>query len=486
MYLGLDLGTTNVKAVVVNRGGRIASVGAAPVERFYTDDGGVEQDIGQIWRAVRAAIRDAVGQIDSTKILAVGVSSQGGAMQVLDRDDTPLGRIISWLDLRGQPYDAALTAELGEKFFARRIGHGASGLAIGQILRLKKTAPAALQRSHSIGFVGDMIVGRLCGRRAHDPTSLSIALLYNPWLKRPDPKILSILGLEERQLPYFLPATKAAGTLDRATARSIGLPAGIPVSPAVHDQYAASLGAASVAEGDVNFGAGTAWVLLANTAKLSPPVTPEAFVCPHPVKNLYGQMLSMTNGGSAIHWAMNLLGNRRADPAQVDRMLKAAPPGAEGLRFWPFLSSGPNVNGAGPMKGRLSGITLSHQASHLIRAVVEGLACELLRHIDLLKRAGIQTKRLIMCGSAASGRNTPQIIANVTRLPVGCVKTPDISALGAAMLARALVEPDVRLETIARQWAPPRRTVTPTEQTAVYQDLYTGYLSIFNKYSPGE
>jgi xylulokinase len=479
MYLGLDLGTTNVKAVVVEPGGRVVSVGSAPVERYHTSDGGIEQNIDEIWQAVQTAIRGAIGHVDAASILAVGVSSQGGAMQMLDAGDRPCGRVISWLDSRGLPYDVSLTAELGSDFFTRRIAHGASAVAIGQILRLKSESPASLQRPNRIGFVGDIIVGRLCGRRAHDPTSLAIAMLYNPWLKRSDPDVMVRLGLDDDQLPCLLAATAPAGILDETAAGVTGLPVGIPVSPAVHDQYAASLGAASVCEGDVNLGAGTAWVLLANAGTLSPPATPDAFVCQHPVAGLYGQMLSMANGGSSIHWAMNLLGHRHAEVQLVERLLAAASPGAEGLRFWPFLSGGPKGRGGARLKGRLSGITLAHDQPHLVRAVVEGLACELCRHVNQLTDAGIRLERLIMCGSAASGCSTPQIIADVTRLPVCCVETADISALGAAMLARSLVEPGAGLGEITRQWTPPRRTVAPSEQAAAYRDLYEEYLSIF-------
>jgi xylulokinase len=479
MYLGLDLGTTNVKAVVVEPGGCVASVGSAPVERYHTSDGGVEQDISEIWQAVQIAIRSAVGRVDAASIRAVGVSSQGGAMQILDAGDQPRGRVISWLDSRGQPYDAAFTAELGSDFFARRIGHGASAVAIGQILRLKRESPESLQPPNRIGFVGDIIVGRLCDRRAHDPTSLAIAMLHNPWLKRSDPDVIARLGLDDDQLPCLLPATTAAGVLCEAAAAATGLAVGIPVSPAVHDQYAASLGAASVSEGDVNFGAGTAWVLLANTGTLSPPATPDALVCQHPVAGLYAQLLSMGNGGSSIHWAMNLLGHQQAEVQLVDRLLAAASPGADGLRFWPFLSGGPKGKGGAGLKGRLSGITLAHDQPHLLRAVVEGLACELFRHVTQLIDAGIRVERLVMCGSAASGCSTPQIIANVARLPVCCVETADISALGAAMLARSLVEPGARLDETSRQWTPSRRTVAPSEPAAVYKDLYQEYLSIF-------
>lgn len=221
MYLGFDLGTTNVKAVVVENGGRVVAVGSAPVERFCAPDGGVEQDIEQIWHAAQAAIGQAMHGLPPLSIRAIGVSSQGGAMQVLDSRDRPCGRVISWLDSRGQPYDAKYTAERGTEFFAQRIGHAASGVAIGQVLRLRAQSPQLLQPPNRIGFVGDIIVGRLCGRRAHDATSLGIAMLYNPWLRRSDPDVLARLGLQDEQLPCLLPATDAAGVLQESAAQAI-------------------------------------------------------------------------------------------------------------------------------------------------------------------------------------------------------------------------------------------------------------------------
>jgi xylulokinase len=480
MYMGFDLGTTNVKAVVVEEGGAVAAVGSAPVERFCTPDGGVEQDIEQIWNAVQSAGCTALGGLHPAAIRAIGVSSQGGALQWLDSQDEPRGRVISWLDSRGQSYDAELTEELGADFLARHVGHPASGLAMGQVLRLRRQDASLIEPPNRLGFVGDVIVGRLCGRRVHDATSLGIAMLYNPWLGRSDPDIMARLGLLDEQLPCLLPATATAGMLQDSAAKPLGLLPGIPVSPAIHDQYAASLGAASVAPGDVNFGAGTAWVLLANTKTLAPPVTADAFVCVHPVDGLYGQMLSMRNGGSAIDWVMSLFANRPATAQHVDESIEAIRPGCDGLRFWPFLSGGPKTNGNGSTGGRLSGITLAHSRDHLVRAVVEGLACELLRHIRMLTDAGLPVSRLTMCGSAAAGCNTPQIIADIVNLPVCCVEASDVSALGAAMIARKLVDCSTPLAEIACQWAPPRRTVCPGPHASLYRDLLREYFAFLN------
>jgi xylulokinase len=479
MYLGFDLGTSSVKAVVADETGRIVASGTSPVERRCTPDGGVEQDIEQIWEAACAAIGQSTRDLGAAAIRAIGVSSQGGALQLLDGQERPVGAVISWLDGRGRPFDRELAAELGEDFLAEHVGHGSSAMTLGQVLRLRREAPQSLLAPNRLGFVGDVIVGRLCGRRAHDPTSLGIALLYNPWLERADPQVLLRLGIEETQLPDLVPATQPAGQLRPEVARRFGLSAGIPVSPAVHDQYATALGAGSVAPGDTNFGAGTAWVLLANSDRLARPIVNEAFVCSHPVPGVYGQMLSMSNGGSAIEWAMRLTGQERPALERVDDLAGSVPAGSHGLRFWPLLVSGAAAAGPFHAGGRLDGLALSHGPAHLARAVIEGLACELARHLAFLTRAGLAVNRLSMCGTAAASRVTPQVIADVTGLPVACIEASGVSAFGAAMIARALIDPAPPLPEVASRWAPASRTVRPGRNAAVYRELLERYLAPF-------
>jgi xylulokinase len=464
---------------VVDDHDRIVATGAAPVERFTTPDGGIEQDIEQIWDATCAAIRQAIGGLDPNEIQAVGVSSQGGAMQLLDQQERPIGRVISWLDSRGQPFDQAITRELGENFLAEHIGHGVSTMTIGQVLRLREQMPDQWNASRYIGFVGDVIVGRLCGRRAHDPTSLAIAMLYNPWQKRADPELLARLDIQDDQLPDLLSATTSAGAIHNEAARQTGLRMGTPVAPAIHDQYAVSLGAASVHEGDLTFGAGTAWVLLANGSQLKRPITADTFVCPHPVPGLFGQMLSMRNGGSAIEWVLKLLGLSGPSADSVDTLLGEIPPQSDGLCFWPLLSPAAGANDAFQSGGRISGLTLSHRPLHLLRAVIEGLACELARHLTLLTDAGLPVKRLTMCGSAASSRLTPQIIADITQRPVACVDAFDMSSLGAAVVARALAEGDVGFTRQTAATVQTGRSVLPGPDAAAYRDLFEQYMQPF-------
>ncbi len=478
MHVGLDLGTTNVKAVALEADGRAVAEGSHPVERYTSPDGGVEHDLEQIWTATCDALRQVTAEVNAGDVLALGISSQGGALQMLDDAGYPVGRVISWLDQRGKAFDAKLLDEVREEYLAEHTGCNLSSMTLGQLLRLAERGPDCFAASQ-VGFVGDTIVGRLCGRRAHDATSLSIGMLYNPTLGTADPELLSRLRIDDKRLADLLPATTPVAAITEKAAKATGLLAGTPVSPAIHDQYAAGIGAGSTREGDVCLGTGTAWVLLANAVGPPRPVTPRTFVCPHPISGLTGHLLSMTNGGSALQWAMQLTGCDSMDPDELDRRLETIAAGADGLQVWPLLVHSAGASGGLERGGRIDGLTLNHSADHLLRAVVEGLACELARHADLLATGGFALRRLVLSGPAATSRVTPQIIADVTGRPVACVDHGNMSARGAAVIAQAMVETDTPLGELAERLVPDHRVVRPGAAAATYATLRECYLQPF-------
>lgn len=503
MLLALDLGTTNVKAFVTDLRGRPLARGSCAVQLFRLPGGGVEQDLEEIWRATISAIRQAVSSVDGSRIEAIGVSSQGGALQLIDAGGRPLGRVISWLDQRGRPFDEALTRELGKQWFLQRIVHGGSWLSIGQILRLAKEHPEWLESPNRVGFVGDLILSRLCGSPAHDGSSAALTLLYNPTQRAYDSDLLSRLGLAPERLPPILSPRGVAGGLLPGVAAETGLLAGTPISPAIHDQYASALGVGATRPGTVMVGTGTAWVLLHISAQLPTPVTDEAFVCHHVAADTWGQILSMVNGGSALSWALELTGQSGTGEG-IDQLLAAAPPGSDGLRFWPFLTPF-GASGLSPgTRGRFAGLQLHHSPPHIIRAVVEGLGYELNRYLNLLQtsqstearvpEADLQSvaspvfnrqtvdtastiDRLVMGGGAAASPVTPQILADIAGLPLRCFAGSDATLTGAAILARGLLEPSRSLAALADEMNPPSREVNPGPNQSFYQQEFQGYLA---------
>ena len=459
LLLGIDLGTTNIKALVVEESGRIVSSGSSPVSVSFGTGGKAEQDIEEIWKAALSAVAQAVAGVDASEVAAVGISSQGGAIQVLDAAGRPVGPVVGWQDSRGNPWDDELTRRLGSDWFVRRTGYSQSAGAIGQVLRMRDQG--TLRKDSFIAFVGDIVVGRLCGARAHDQTSLSEPCLLNPGLGAADPELLSILGLEEESLPPVLPVNQPAGGLLPDVARALGLPGGIPVGPAVHDQYAAAVGSGTVRPADTMLGVGTAWVLLAVADRMAPPIGGVALVGRHPVPGLFGQMLSMVNGGSTLSWVTRTFSLGDPGVADIDEILLSVPSGSDGLRFRPLLA-GKGGGGLPPgTRGRLEGLRLDHTPAHFLRAAVEGLACELGRHLLMMEDGGVPVSRIVMCGKAAASRVTPQVVADTTGLTVDCSTLAETGALGAAVLARSLLEPGADLAGLADAMKPPMSRVLP-------------------------
>ncbi|UCD28767.1 MAG: hypothetical protein JSV03_17095 [Planctomycetota bacterium] len=474
MLLGLDLGTTNIKALIVDLDGKVVAQGSKPVSLRHTDDGGIEQDIEEIWQATLQSIKSAAKQIDFARVRAVGISSQGGAIQVRDPSGRCIGPVISWMDNRGGPFDKQLQKNVGEEWLIAHLGHGLCAMANGQVLRLQQNDPALLKPPNVLGFVGDTIVQRLCGVAAHDHSSLSIASLYNPSLQQADHDLLEKLHLNAKQLPELLNARQPAGELKAEVAQETNLPAGIPVGPAVHDQYAAALGCGAIQTGDVMFGAGTAWVLLAVADHLPAPVTLSAWVCDHVVPQRWGQLLSLVVGGSAFKWTLDITGLADESGENIDNLIESVPPGSDGLRLWPFQDAIGGQNR--PSAGRFYGIKLSHGRGHFLRATLEGLCFELARQLNWLESGGCPVTRLIMCGGAARSRSTTQIAADVAARPVICPQQSEISAFGAAILARAMLENNASLQELFRSMCGPAREIKPGPAASIYSSMVQEYI----------
>lgn len=401
-YLGIDIGTSNIKTLLIDSGGCVVAKGSSSVGRYESDGLAVEQDIDEIFFAVCTAVKQITAKINDDRIISVGISSQGGAIVPLDKNSLPVCRVISWLDLRGEKYDKRLTEKLGREYFAAHTGHPKSIMFPGQFLRLKTESPEIFSRIKRWGFVGDVIVGMLTGRRVHDYTSLSIAGLLNPQMKKADPDLLHELGLAENQLPELAESYSIAGKIISEAAEQAGLCEGTKVSPAVHDQYAASIAADVIRDGDVMIATGTAWVILAACDKCIPPVVEGAFACPHLVKNLYGQMIPLGTGGSEIQRAMQKLGYENFSLKQVDDLLR--------------------------------------DLQSPVYEAVKKLAELTQKQFELLQDAGLSAKRIVLTGPAAESKITPNIIQKITGLEVKCFHEPAASAYGAALIAKKIHE----------------------------------------------
>ncbi|HUT37290.1 MAG TPA: FGGY family carbohydrate kinase [Planctomycetota bacterium] len=427
LAMGIDLGTTAAKAVVLDGAGAVVASGAAPT-RLLTGPGGlVEQEVAEVWAGAVRAARQAVGGVSTRRdIRALALSSQGGTLILLDGNGTPIGNAISWMDTRPAALGTALLGGRDDAFFYDKTGWSLrlGCLPLAQLIRLRIVGGASLPR---VRFVDSYVVERLTGEAATNPSDAAIATLYNVRERRWDPGLLELAGVAAEALPRVVPSGTPLGPIRREAAEELGLSPDAIVVAGGHDQYCAAFGAGCRAAGDAVVSCGTAWVLLTMTTEArfdqKARLAPAEAVTP----GLWGLLGSCSSVGAAVDWF------RRAASAgpelsfeALEAAAAAVKPSSDAPLFLPPGSGG---------GGAFVGLALHHTFGHLARAVLEGPALSVRALLDRMRAAGCAPATLRAVGGATRSRPWMQILSDAVGLPLEVAGTQDVAAYGAARLA---------------------------------------------------
>jgi sugar (pentulose or hexulose) kinase len=265
--LGLDVGTTTVKAVVIGEDGRRKAVGvSAPIPLLSVGPGHAEQDPEAIWEAVGQALREAGSAAHD--IDAVAVAAQSGSLVALGPDGLPLGRLITWMDRRAEviveEWQRSGTAEV-----IRAISgwSAAPGLGLPLIAWMARFEPDTFAAARNFAGAGDLITHRLTGLWTTNPSNAAGLQLIDLKSAQWSAELCALAGINPDQLSSICSSGEIIGRLSREAAAATSLPEGIAVVNGGHDQTCAAFGLGITEPGQVMVGGGTAWVVTAATDK---------------------------------------------------------------------------------------------------------------------------------------------------------------------------------------------------------------------------
>ncbi|MGI6336180.1 MAG: xylulokinase [Eubacteriales bacterium] len=460
LYLGLDVGTTAVKALICDAAGHIRGTGSAGYP-LHSDGVRSEQDARDWYTASARAVRQALTQVDAGEVCAMSLSTQGGTTVPLDASGEPLRYALTWMDARAAEEAAYVREAYGADAFYHTTGWDAAAFGDPCKLRwLQKHEPEVCRAARYWVTTPAYMNLKLTGNCAVDPTNAAMRLLYDFRAGTWDARLLEYAGVTDTQLPTLLPSGAYVGTLTREAADAFGLTGRVRVYNGIHDQYCASLGCGSREAGDVLLSAGTTWVLMAVTER--PMYTASRVgVGRHALPGLYGAIASLVGSGASMEWLSQLTG---LTPRELD--VGAAQRRSEpGLFFYPFLAGESFTHRGEGLLGGIEGLTLRHDRYDLARALMECVAFEVklgLREFD--------AKRLVMVGGAARSEVWSGIVADVTGLTVR-KGSGDICALGAAMIAAA-GEGGYCLRRAAEEMAGEGEVIRPQGSYAEKYDRY--------------
>lgn len=481
--VGIDASTTAVKAVVYSATGRSVAVGRRSLPMAMPHPGWHEQDPRDWWSATLAALGDATGQVDRTRIGAIGVTHQRESFACLDDAGDPIRPALLWVDGRAG-------AEIAD--YGTETVHALSGKppdvtpALYKLAWLRRHEPETLTRSHRVVDTGGYLLWRFTDRYATSVASADPLGLLDMHTRRWAPELLEIAGLDAGQLPELVAPGEIVEKLHPRLADELGLPAGIPVVAGAGDGQCAGLGAAVTGPGPAYLNLGTAMATGIHLADYGWGRQFRTLINPLPTAYT-GEML-LSSCTYLVRWLEEKFGGGSDDgvpDAETARAAAAVPPGSDGLLTLPYWNSAQTPYWDPLARGAVVGWRGSHGRPHLYRSILESTALELRLQMDGLEswhdgEAGPITEFRAMGGGSRSDLWL-QIVADVTRRPVQVCAEEEVSALGAAMLAAAAIglHGEADIGAVGAAMASFTGVVEPHDADEVYEPLYAAYRRLY-------
>jgi xylulokinase len=418
--VGLDVGTSGVKAVAIDPAGAVLAVREEPCPLSTPRPGWAEQDPEDWWRAAQAALAG----LGVEGIAGIGLSGQMHGLVALDAAGRVLRPAILWNDQRTAEQCAQIEARIGlDRLVALTGNRALTGFTAPKLLWLREHEPDVYARIARIMLPKDYVRLRLTGEHATDVSDASGTLLFDVAARAWSGEVLDSLEIPDAWLPPALESPVATGEA----------PGGIPVAAGAGDQAAGALGVGIAGPGPASVVLGTSGVVFAALPafRADPAARVHAFC--HAVPEVWHAMGVMLSAAGSLRW---LRDTAAPDAAFGDLVDEAAAwdPGAGGLLFLPYLS-GERTPVADPdARGAFVGLTLRHDRGALVRAVLEGVAFGLRDSLDLVRALGVPVAQGRASGGGARSGLWLAILASVLGIPLERAAVEEGAAYGAALL----------------------------------------------------
>ncbi|HEV2671657.1 MAG TPA: xylulokinase [Gemmatimonadales bacterium] len=438
--MGLDVGTSGVKAILVQPDGDVAASATAPLSLHTPQPGWAEQDPEDWWEASRAAIRDVLAQRPGARVAAIGISGQMHSSVFLDRRGEVIRPALLWCDGRTTAECAEIVKRAGGESQLREwvCNPALEGFTLPKVLWLRNHEPAAFARLATVLLAKDFVRLRLTGAVATEPSDASGTLLFDPAHLRWSRDMLQAVDLPPSLLPDVGGSSEVLGRVTAQAAGLTGLAAGTPVVGGGADNACGAAGVGAISPGEAAASWGTSGTVLAPTAQ--PRVDPQlrAHTFCHVAPGVWYVIGVVLSAGGAFAWYRDQCARDLPDDQRDDLLVREAAtvaPGADGVTFLPYLQGERTPHRDASLRAAFVGLSLAHSRAHMTRAVLEGVCFALRDSVMILEDLGLMPSTLLLTGGGAKSAFIRQLQADIFGVPVTTVNREEGGAYGAALLA---------------------------------------------------
>jgi xylulokinase len=501
--LGLDVGTTGAKAVLINVEGKVVASATEEYPMYTPRPLWAEQNPEDWWQATQQCFRRVLSQAQAKpeEVRGVGLTGQMHGLVLLDQAGNVLRPCIMWNDQRTAPQCAALTEKIGMKRLMEITANPVlPGFTAPKILWVRENEPAVYERAARMLLPKDYIRYRLTGEYATEVSDAAGTSLLDVKHRRWSDQLLQLLDIPKIWMPPVYESVVMSGKVSKLAAASTGLPEGTPVVGGGGDQAAGAVGNGIVLPGVVSVTIGTSGVVFAHTNELMVEQEGRLHVFCHAVPGAWHVMGVTLAAGGSFRWFRDTLGQTEmsvarllgVDPYEIlVAEAEQAPPGSEGLLFLPYLSGERTPYPDPNAKGVFCGLTVRHTKSHFVRAVIEGVSYSLRDCLELIKGLGLRIEQVRASGGGARSALWRQILAEVFDAELVTLTSTEGAPYGAALLAgvgtgvySSVPEACERTLQLAMRIKPdPPRVRLYQDYYALYRQMYTTLKPTFDDLS---
>jgi xylulokinase len=436
MFLGIDIGTSGVKAVVISADGKVAGQGTAALTVSRPHDLWSEQDPDDWWAATEAAVR-AIDPAVRRSVRGIGVAGQMHGATLLDAADKPLRPAILWND--GRSYAECEEMEAAVPNLHAIAGNLAMpGFTAPKLAWVRKHEPDIFDKIRMVLLPKDYVRLRMTGEKASDMSDSAGTLWLDVQKRDWSDALLAATGLDRDQMPRLFEGSDIAGMLRPEIAETWGM-ATVPVVGGGGDNAAGAVGVGVVSDGDALLSLGTSGVIFIATEDFRPNPGRAVHAFCHCLPNMWHQMSVHLSAAACVDWVAKLTGAANA-PELFARAESTGPARGKEL-FLPYLSGERTPHNDALVRGAFLNLDYETNASTLAQAVLEGVAFALADGLDALRDAGTEVSQLSVIGGGARSAYWGRIISAAVETPLVYLRGGEVGpALGAARLAQVAVD----------------------------------------------
>lgn len=479
LYIGIDLGTSAVKLLLVDGKGTIHAEVSKEYPVFYPQSGWSEQS-PEDWRtAVIDGVKELTAGVDKEKIVGIGCGGQMHGLVVLDENDRVIRPAILWNDGRTEKQVEYLNSVIGkDKLTAYTANIAFAGFTAPKILWVKENEPGNFEKIAKIMLPKDYINYILTGVHSCDYSDASGMLLLDVENKCWSEEMCEICSVKKEQLPTLFESFEVIGTLKAEIAKELGLNESVKVVAGAGDNAAAAIGTGTVGNGKCNISLGTSGTVFISSEGFGV----DKFNALHSFAHADGRyhlMGCMLSAASCNKWFMEDILND-GDYAGVQQAITDDKLGRNRVYFLPYLMGERSPINDTDARATFTGMTMDTTRADMLQAVFEGVAFAIRDSFEVAKSLGIDIKRSNICGGGAKSPLWKKIMANVLGIELDLLKTEQGPGYGGAILAMVGCGEFETVDEACDALIEVADTVYPDEElTALYEKKYNNFKKIY-------